>query len=206
MWVSYSTPFLSLEVLVCILELFLIYFFYKLSSYANAYQLVGYTSLWLLSSASYLFYLQFDVFACFLLVSESIVLLFALSIILHGNITNLQVKTSSKLLLFLTPLLVSVLSTCNVAAGFKYWVDWYLTSSTSFNDLLPQYLYFYNIDQWVAVLIAVWLFILTLLVVQLILSLVLGNTTQTLDVSYSRKTQDIWAQWYIKPVTRFFQK
>lgn len=59
----------------------------------NMYQLVGYASLTLISLGCLLFYLQLDVFACFLLVAEAIVMLFALTILMHLNYTN-NIKTT----------------------------------------------------------------------------------------------------------------
>jgi hypothetical protein len=72
--------------------------------------------------------------------------------------------------------------------------------------LLPQYIYFYVIDSPMVILTGFWLLILTFLLVHLILSISLSRHTDNLNIIYTRKTQNIWSQWYKKPNLRFFKK
>lgn len=198
LWFSVSADSLVIQTL-------LLYFIFRLAFAVNLYQLIGYSSLTLLSIGAALFWLQFDVFACFLLVAESIVLLFVLSILMHLNYTNLTKSSLKKPIIYLT-LIVLLATQIKDSGNFSYWVDWYTTQSSQFNDLLPQYLYFYTLDAAVVVLTGLWLLILTLLLVHLILSLHFSNSTDSSEISYFRKTQNIWSQWYKKPTLRFFKK
>lgn len=85
---------------VVLLQSLSFYYLYRLAAMRNVYQLAGYSALLLVVFAAYLFFLQLDVFACFLLVAESIVVLFALSILMHLNYTNIKyMKIASPLLI-----------------------------------------------------------------------------------------------------------
>jgi len=75
---------------VFIFQSLITYFLLRLFFIKNNYQLVGYATLTLLIFGGYLFFLQYDVFACFLLVAESVVMLFILSILMHLNYTNIR--------------------------------------------------------------------------------------------------------------------
>ena len=81
--------FFDINLLLLFLEVILFYYLIKTQLSVNSFQLLGYLSVVILSFSSYLFYLQLDVFGCFMLVSESIVILFGVSIVIHLNWHNL---------------------------------------------------------------------------------------------------------------------
>jgi hypothetical protein len=188
-----------------LIQTIFIYYLYRLGAAANLYQLVGYATLSLVTLGSYLFWLQFDVFACFLLVAESIVMLFVLSLLMHLNYSNIGESGVSNSLVVLGVVLVLPTVTAR-SSSFTYWVDWYASQLSQYNDLLPQYLYFYNIDSPIVWGVGVWLLILTFLLVHLILSISLSRSTGGDIITYTRKVQNVWSQWYKKPVLRFFKK
>ena len=194
---------LSLEVFL--LQSLIFYYLYRLLVIINLYQLVGYSTLVLGLFAIYLFWLQFDVFACFLLVAELVVMLFVLSLLMHLNYTNLTKINVTKTLLFI-PFFSLFFSQFSSTNNFTYWVDWYSSQLSQYNDLLPQYLFFYLVDSPLVVLVGVWLLILTFLLVQIILSISFNRQVSNTTISYTRRTQNIWSQWYKKPIVRFFQK
>lgn len=205
LFAEFNLNWLSLYMELLILQTLTLYYLYRLLSALNLYQLVGYSTLSLVIFAAYLFWLQFDVFACFLLVAESIVLLFVLSLLMHLNYTNLESKFTAQniFIIFISVTCINIFPNSNF---FSYWVDWYNSQVSQYNDLLPQFIYFYLIDSPVVVLTGVWLLVLTLLLVHLILSISLTRQTTTTTLHYTRKTQNIWTQWYKKPVLRFFKK
>ena len=202
---SFQIHWFQLTIEVFLLQSLLLYYLYRLVLVINLYQLVGYSTLTLLFLAAYLFWLQFDVFACFLLVAESVVMLFVLSLLMHLNYTNLS-KLNTPKLFFLLPLFVLMFHSTNSTEVFSYWVDWYSTQVSQYSDLLPQYIYFYVIDSPMVILTGFWLLILTFLLVHLILSISFSRHTNNLNIIYTRKTQNIWSQWYKKPNLRFFKK
>lgn len=202
---EFNLNWLSLYAELLILQSLTLYYLYRLLSALNLYQLVGYSTLVLVVFASYLFWLQFDVFACFLLVAESIVLLFVLSLLMHLNYTNLEGKFVAKSI-FIIFAFVAFLNIFPTITTFSYWVDWYGSQVSQYNDLLPQFIYFYLLDSPIVILTGVWLLVLTLLLVHLILSISLTRQTATTNLYYTRKTQNIWTQWYKKPTLRFFKK
>lgn len=197
-WLAFAPEVLLVQTIIT-------YYLYRVTLVKNVYQLIGYATLLLTSFAIYLFLLQFDVFACFLLVAESIVMLFALSILMHLNYTNLC--TPSKVnAAWLLSLLVAMCPVIAYTDQLTYWVDWYATQSSQYNDLLPQYIYFYLVDSPVVMIIGLWLLVVTILLVHLILSMSLSRVSTTTELSYTRKAQNIWTQWYKKPFLRFFKK
>lgn len=201
----YHIQWLVMSPELILLQSLTMYYFYRIALSGNIYQLVGYAALSLVLITSYLFYLQFDVFACFLIVSESIVMLFALTVLLHLNYTNISFwnRTPIVSVVLLLGFICGSISSYN---NFSYWVDWYSTAESQTNDLLPQYIYFYIIDSPVVVIVGFWLLILTILLVQLILSLGVEGVSSANATTYSRKTQNIWTQWYKKAYIRFFKK
>lgn len=199
-----EVTWLSLQPEVIALQTLVVYYVIRLGLIKNLYQLAGYSALFLVALGVYLFYLQFDVFACFLLVAESIVILFIVSILMHFNYTNIQSKSQNRLwVLCFIPVYFTYL---NTSTDFNYWVYWYQSQISQYNDLLPQFIYLYYMDEPVVLLTAIWLVILTLLLVHLILNNMLEKSTHTTNIIYTRKTQNIWSQWYKKPFIRFFQK
>lgn len=202
---TYTFCWLTFLPEVVLLQVLLLYYTLRLFNVSNYYQLVGYTTLILLILAGYLFWLQFDVFACFLLVAELVVMLFILTTILHINYTNL-----SKLpyLYIYIPLLFILFCWQGFTPimGFSYWVDWYESQSSQFSDLLGQFIFFYHIDTHIVPLIGVWLLVLTFLLVFLILNISFTKNTLSNSLFYTKKIQNIWTQWYVKPFIRFFNK
>lgn len=202
---QYSITWLVFTPELILIQLFLFYYTIRLFNIKNYYQLVGYAVLFLLFLAIYLFWLQFDVFACFLLVAESVVMLFILTTLLHINYTNLMRNSTISLWLpFFIILFMyqGVLST----NSFNYWVDWYETQASQFSDLLPQFIFFYFIDKAIVPLIGLWLLILTFVLIYLILHISFSKNFTTTSLFYTKKIQNIWSQWYAKPFIRFFNK
>lgn len=119
---SFYISWYSLNVELLLIQIITIYFLHQLSSVKNSYQLIGYMSLTLVFLGINLFYLQFDVYACFLLIAESIVMLFALSILMHLNVTNRGCNSNKPL--YILPIAgVLVLSKLYYSQEFVYWVD-----------------------------------------------------------------------------------
>lgn len=188
-----------------IIQLLLFYYTIRLLNIKNYYQLLGYAVLFLVVLSIYLFWLQFDVFACFLLVAESIVMLFILTTLLHINYTNLLKLNALNLWI---PFLVILFFWQGeiILTSFNYWVDWYESQISQFSDLLPQFIFFYSIDTYIVPLIGLWLLILTFVLIYLILNISLSKNTNNSSLFYTKKIQNIWSQWYVKPFIRFFNK
>lgn len=204
LFTPYAAEWLSIDIEVIFLQTLMLYYIMRLGMVKNLFQLAGYSALVLITLGIYLFWLQFDVFACFLLVAESIVILFMVSLLMHLNYTNLKNLTKTNWIVFLIlPTLVNLFIT---NSQYNYWVDWYSSQISQYNDLLPQYIYFYTIDNGVVLLTALWLLVLTFLLVHLILNVHVSMGSNITTLTYTRKTQNIWSQWYKKPLIRFFKK
>lgn len=188
-----------------LVQLLLFYYTIRLLNIKNYYQLLGYAVLFLITLSIYLFWLQFDVFSCFLLVAESIVMLFILTTLLHINYTNLfKLNTLNTWIPFLV--ILCLWQGRIVLTPFNYWVDWYESQTSQFSDLLPQFIFFYSIDAHIVPLIGLWLLILTFVLIYLILNISLSKNTSNSSLFYTKKIQNIWSQWYVKPFIRFFKK
>lgn len=202
---AHSLIWLMITPELLIIQLLLFYYTIRLLNIKNYYQLLGYAVLFLVVLSIYLFWLQFDVFACFLLVAESIVMLFILTTLLHINYTNLLKLNALNLW---TPFLVILFFWQGeiILTSFNYWVDWYESQISQFSDLLPQFIFFYSIDTYIVPLIGLWLLILTFVLIYLILNISLSKNTNNSSLFYTKKIQNIWSQWYVKPFIRFFNK
>jgi hypothetical protein len=189
-FINYSLEWFTFTLEFSLAQVVLMYFLLRLFFLKNNYQLVGYATLILILLGVYLFILQFDVFACFLLVAESVVMLFILSILMHLNYTNItETVSSNTILVGLLP--VTFLATSTDSSNYSYWVDWFSCQISQYNDLLPQYIYFYLNDSPVVLLVGIWLLILTFLLVHLILRVSLSKSYFSNSVIYFRKTQNI---------------
>lgn len=196
---------LEIDPLVLVLELLIITYTYRLLRVSNGFQLLGYIGCLVTLYASFLFYLQLDVFACFLLVSELVVILFALSLLLHSNNHNKNLWYLESVY-YLVLAFLSTASFIPSIATYAYWVDWYVSLSGQYNDLVAQFSFFYLVDSIIMVLIAFWLLVMTMVIVQFIWLSVAQSTDSAVNVSYLRKTQRIWAQWYKKASSLFFNR
>lgn len=199
---------ISLDWKVSILQLSLLFFFVRLFFIQNNYQVVGYSLLFILGISVYLFYMQLDVFACFLLISETIVLLFVLTMLIHLNSNNLKTSLRARnLALVWLGVIVILLNNTWLVNYYNYYVEWYLSQYNGYNDLVSQYIYFFE-SKYILVLIALWLLILTMLLVSIVISCYsaqLNNTKVEINtVMYSRKSESLWHQWFTKPINRFF--
>lgn len=202
---NYSFNWLTLIPELILIQLFLLYYTIRLFNIKNYYQLIGYAVLFLLFLAIYLFWLQFDVFACFLLVAESVVMLFIITTLLHINYTNLSKIFTINIWLPFALILLFWQGSVSISS-FNYWVDWYESQVSQFSDLLPQFIFFYHIDGSIIPLIGLWLLILTFVLIYLILHISFSKNTTSTSLFYTKKIQNIWSQWYVKPFIRFFTK
>lgn len=202
---TYQIIWLHILPELLLIQLLLLYYALRLFNIINYYQLVGYAVLFLLFLSVYLFWLQFDVFACFLIGAEAIIMLFILTTFLHINYTNLNKLVALHLWIPFVMILFAWQGSI-VITSFNYWVDWYETQISQFNDLLPQFIYFYVIDVNIVPLVGLWLLILTFVLIQFILNMSLINSSTNSSLFYTKKIQNIWTQWYTKPFVRFFTK
>lgn len=200
---------LELDWKVSFIQILFLFFSWRLFFLKNNYQLVGYSFLWIFNAAIYLFFLQLDVFACFLLVSESIVMLFVLTMLIHFNVNNLKNIFFKKNIIFLVIIILIVFFFINTwkVNYYNYYFDWYSSIHNNYNDLVSQYIYFYK-NKYLLILIGLWLLVLTFLLVNIVIScfsINLENKSEKQSyTNYTRKTQNIWKQWYTKPIIRFF--
>lgn len=190
---------------VCLIQAIALFCMFRAATARNAYQLVWFTTSVVLAAALLLFHAQLDAYACFLLLAELVTLLFALTILIHLNYTNLEQRVASTRPQLLAGI-VALTPTTIAVSRYDYWVDWFAAQSSHYNDLLAQFIYFFLADGPVVVLVGVWLLVVTLLLVGVILALQLGRVSSQTTVAYTRKSQNIWTQWYTKPVSRFFTK
>lgn len=202
---NYQILWLHILPELVLIQLLLLYYCIRLFNIKNYYQLIGYAVLFLLILSIYLFWLQFDVFACFLLVAELIVMLFVLTTLLHINYTNLSKLTTINVWVPFCFILFCWQGV-NTITSFNYWVDWYETQISQFSDLLPQFIFFYHIDTALVPLIGLWLLVLTFVLIFLILHISFSTNSTNKSLFYTKKLQNIWTQWYVKPFIRFFTK
>lgn len=200
---------LELDWSVSFVQLMVIFSVWRLFFMKNNYQLVGYSFLFVLSISMYLFFLQLDVFACFLLVSECIVLLFVLTMLIHLNSTNLlnPIKTRNLTAAYIFVFISFLFNTWSFTY-YNYFVDWYAVQDSTYNDLIAQYIYFYS-NKVVVILIGYWLLLVTFILVAITLSCFSVHADSDVSsfkkVIFVRKSQSTWKQWYTKPITRFFK-
>lgn len=97
---------LSFDLLTFTIQLFLVFCSCKLFLSKNVYELLLWAFISITSFVFCLFFYQLDVFACFLLVSESVVIFFILTFIIHVNHTNINLSYRGGYLL-LSVILVS---------------------------------------------------------------------------------------------------
>jgi len=158
----------------------------------------------------YLFFLQLDAYACFLLLSESVVIFFVFSMLLHLNVNNLKHRNSKiSLMVLFFCFFIGLTINSSTATYFNYFVSWYITQISHYNDLLAQYLFLYT-NGIILILIGFFLLIITFVLVLLVISsfsVDLKKTqNETKKVFYVRKSQNMWKQWFTKPFSRFFSK
>lgn len=152
---------------------------------------------------TYLFIFQLDVFACFLLVSETVVIFFVLSFLVHTNHTNMNLfyKNSQAILLVYFLLIFLNLASPNFSNIYTYFTDWFCSALSSYNDLFAQYIYLYSYSKGLILVIGSWLLLLTFLLV-IVLS---TSYTPTKSLNFVNKRQSLWVQWFRKPFTKFFK-
>ena len=190
-WLSFNVEFFLLQVT-------LIFILLKLNSSLNMYQTLGYSFIVVILLSGYLFLEQLDVFACFLLVGESVIFLFALSMLVHLNVNNI-VSYRLRLLVLISSSLGLLLPLLGQEALFSFYSDWYSAQTSSYNDLLSQYLCLYVYHYPLLIIVGVWLLGLTFLLVSLATISFVRQDSVKLDVSYVRQYQSLWSQWYKKP-------
>jgi hypothetical protein len=168
------------------------------------FELLLWAFLFIFSFVIILFLYQLDVFACFLLVSETVVIFFILTFLIYSNHTNSSIyRTSSAV----------IISFILVAGGFwvskfdsnvyAYYIDWYVGQISSYNDLLSQYIYIYNLNNYLTLIIGLWLLLLTFFLV-IILSTKSEVGTNGF-INYFFKRQNMWKQWATQPFLKFFK-
>lgn len=200
---------LELDWSVSLVQLTVLFSIWRLFFIKNNYQMVGYSFLFVLSLSVYLFFLQLDVFACFLLVSESIVLLFVLTMLIHLNSSNIidPIKTRNLLLAYVVIFSSFLFNTWSFTY-YNYYVDWYSSQDSTYNDLISQYIYFYN-NHVIVLLVGFWLLVVTFILVSIVLSCFSVHADSDVHnfkkVIFVRRSQNTWKQWYSKPITRFFK-
>lgn len=181
----------------------LVFFCTKLLYSDNIFKLLLWVFLLILLLTGYLFIFQLDVFACFLVVSETVVIFFVLSFIIHINHTNINLSYKSSFIIyplfFILPLVYVNFN--YIESVYSYYIDWFVSSLSSYNDLLSQYIYLYSYSNGLILIIGSWLLLLTFLIV-IILSL---SPTTVTNNNFINKRQSLWVQWFRKPYLRFFK-
>lgn len=180
-------------------QICLLFILARLNSSINLYQLLGFGFVFISVLGAHLFLLQLDVFGCFLLVGESVIFLFILSMLIHLNINNLVRYRSSAVVYGLV--IILILPTSSAEGLFSYYVDWYASQLSSYNDLIAQYLCFYQYHTPLLIFVGFWLLGLTFLLVTLATISTLNNFSRmSSEIKYVRQYQNLWDQWYRKPL------
>ena len=134
---------------------------------------------------------QLDVFACFLLVSETVVIFFMLTFIIHVNHTNLSLRSKrSPLLIFIIFLAGAFVNYRYYDDGFSYYISWYTSQMSSYNDLLSQYIYLYTLNPYLTLIVGSWLLLLTFFLVLVITTAGSGASPHN-TFNYFFKRQDL---------------
>ena len=201
-WLSW----VNFNLVLTFFQVFIIFSAVKLFFSKNIYELVLWSFLVIFTLTLCLFVYQLDVFACFLLVSETVVIFFILTFIIHVNHTNLPLG-NSKVYLHISTILLAY-AFFNVAyfdgSSFSYRVLWYTSQISSYNDLLSQYIYLYTLNSYLTLIVGFWLLLLTFFLV-LTVTASSHSSTNTSVSNYFLKKQNLWKQWCSSPFLKFFK-
>ena len=128
-----------------------------------------------------------------------------LTFAIHVNHTNLPLKNKKSFVAFFPVLLAGFfVNFLSYGSDFTYFIDWYTSQVSSYNDLLSQYIYLYQLNSYLTLIIGCWLLLLTFFIV-LVLTASSNAGKKAGTLNYFFKRQSLWKQWGVRPFLKFFK-
>lgn len=203
LWFSW----VNMNFTLIIFQLFLIFATLKLFFSKNIYEMLLWSFLNIFTLVIGLFIYQLDVFACFLLISETVVIFFILTFIIHVNHNNMHLSKSKSYITILIILFLALFINFFYynSSNYSYYTDWYTSQLSSYNDLLSQYIYIYTINNYLMLLVGSWLLLLTFFLVIVLTTSTNSSSLKETSFNYFFKKQNMWKQWSHSPFLKFFK-
>lgn len=192
-----------------LLEINIIFFCLKLFYTNNPFRRLILLGVLLLLFSGILFWYQIEVYACFLLVNELMILLFIFILLIYksypSNIKGSEFY-SSGFLIFLNIISFFSWYISNYFVFIQNWMDWYwidfysILINLTYNDLVAPFYFFYIFYPNILLFLGLFLFFLSVIYLYLIFQA--HNTSLKLSIRINTNTQE---QNLYKPSSRHFK-
>lgn len=182
-------------------NLIFLFLTFRIFFYKNYFELICFVFLWVLTGGILLFFYQFDAFACIILLSEFVLLMFGLFNIININSQNFKIRFKSHtvwpffILGGLYPFHLAFTS------YYNFFIDFYKSIVFSYNDFIQIYFCLYNSS---LILLIIGFFLLFLTLYLLMLFFITKSFNQSVHIDVVHKDQSFWEQLKRTTFINFF--